>query len=147
VAYEPPPSGFRTFPILWATQPISVLSSGLTYFATSIWLTQTVYPRPEQKPQLALALSAISLAFALPVLIAGPISGAWADRHDRRHTMMVADLASGLTSLFLAGLVLTNKLQVPLLIGVTATNATLAAFHGSAFDTSYAMLGLPALFM
>jgi MFS family permease len=125
---------------LWATQSISVLGSGLTYFATTIWLTQTVYPRPEQKPQLALALSAISLAFALPILLVGPIAGAWVDRHDRKRTMFVADLASGLMSLLLAALLITDRLQVPVLLGLTVVNAALAAFHGSAFDASYAML-------
>jgi MFS transporter, DHA3 family, macrolide efflux protein len=140
VAYQPPLNGFRTFLILWATQAISVLGSGLTFFATTIWLTDQIYPRPEQKSQLAFALSAISLAFALPILVMGPIAGAWADRHDRKRTMLLADLASGLLSLLLAGLVAANRLQVPVLIGLTAVSATLTAFHVSAFDTSYAML-------
>jgi MFS family permease len=140
VAYEPPPNGFRTFLILWASQSLSVLGSGLTYFVTTIWLTEAVYPRPKQKPQLALALSAISLAFALPLLIVGPVAGAWTDRHDRKGTMMVTDLASGLMSLLLAGLIVTGRLQVPVLVGLTAIDATLTAFHGSVFDASYAML-------
>src|SRR5437868_13274997 len=90
-AYEPPPNGFRTFLVVWITQSVSVFGSALTYFAINIWLTQTLYPRPDQKPQLALALSALGLAMALPMLVAGPIAGAWADRHDRKRTMLTMD--------------------------------------------------------
>lgn len=96
-----PPNGFRTFVIVWITQSISVFGSALTIFAINIWLTQTLYPLPEQKPQLALALSAVNLAFALPVVFGAPIAGAWADRHDRKHTMIVMDFISGLLSLAL----------------------------------------------
>lgn len=45
VPYQPPPNGWRTFLIVWATQSISVFGSDLTFFALSIWLTQTLYPR------------------------------------------------------------------------------------------------------
>src|SRR3990172_4753540 len=56
-SYQAPPHGWRTFLIVWATQSVSVLGSALTFFATTIWLTLTLYPRPEQKPELAFALS------------------------------------------------------------------------------------------
>lgn len=53
--YETPPNGFRTFVIIWISQTVSVFGSAPTFFAITIWLTQTLYPRPEQKPQLAFA--------------------------------------------------------------------------------------------
>ncbi len=56
--YTPPPNGFRTFVIVWITQSVSVIGSALTLFAMNIWLMQTLYPLPEQKPQLAWAISA-----------------------------------------------------------------------------------------
>jgi DHA3 family macrolide efflux protein-like MFS transporter len=140
MSYQPPAHGFRTFLIVWVTQSISVFGSALTFFALSIWLTQTLYPRPEQKPQLALALSAISLAFALPMVFGAPIAGAWADRHDRKLTMMAMDVANGCLSLLLAVLVVANALQLWMLIVIVVLSAIFGAFHGSAFDTSYAML-------
>jgi DHA3 family macrolide efflux protein-like MFS transporter len=140
MSYQPPPNGFRTFLIVWVTQSISVFGSALTFFALNIWLTQTLYPRPEQKPQLALALSAISLAFALPTVFGAPIAGAWADRHDRKRTMMAMDAANGCLSLLLAVLVVTNALQLWMLIVIIVLSAICGSFHGSAFDTSYAML-------
>ena len=140
MSYQAPPNGFRTFLIVWVTQSISVFGSALTFFALTIWLTQTLYPRPEQKPQLAFAISAIALAFALPTVFGAPIAGAWADRHDRKRTMMIMDFASCGLSLLLAGLVFTHALDLPLLIALILIAATLGAFHGAAFDTSYAML-------
>ena len=140
MSYQAPPNGFRTFLIVWVTQSISVFGSALTFFAVTIWLTQRLYPRPEQKPELAFALSAVSLAFALPTVFGAPIAGAWADRHDRKRTMMAMDFANGCLSLLLAGMVVSNSLNLPLLIVLVAVAATLGAFHGSAFDTSYAMI-------
>ncbi len=137
--YEAPPNGFRTFVIIWITQAISAFGSQLTFFAITIWLSQTLYPREDQKPQLAFALSAISLIFTLSVLLA-PVAGAWADRHDRKRTMMVADFANGCASLALMFLILTNTLQVWMLLFLIPFVAIFGLFHNSAFDTSYAML-------
>ena len=98
--------------ILWGTQSASVFGSAMTLFTMNIWLTQTLYPRPDQKPQLAAALAAINLAFAIPVVFGAPIAGAWADRHDRKRTMMVVDFCNGTLSLVLAALVLSGSLQL-----------------------------------
>jgi len=135
-----PPNGFRTFVIVWITQSISVFGSALTFFAINIWLTQTLYPLPEQKPQLALALSAVSLAFALPVVFGAPLAGAWADRHDRKHTMIVMDFVSALLSLVLIAMILSQSLSLWLLIFLVILFSIIGAFHSAAFDTSYVMI-------
>jgi MFS family permease len=140
MTYQAPPNGFRTFLIVWVTQSISVFGSALTFFSINIYLTQTLFPAPEQKPQLAAALSAISLAFALPVVFGAPIAGAWADRHDRKRTMMAMDFLNGLLSLVLVWLMLEQALQLWILILLTVLVSTVTAFHSSAFDTSYAMI-------
>ncbi len=140
MSYQPPPNGFRTFLIVWVSQSVSVFGSALTFFAITIWLTQTLYSLPEQKPQLAAALSVVALAFAVPVVFGAPIAGAWADRHDRKRTMMAMDFANGCLSVLLAVLVITNTLNLPLLIVLVVIAAILGSFHNSAFDTSYAML-------
>lgn len=138
--FTPPPHGFRTFLILWASQSVSVFGSAVTFFAITIWLTQVLYPSPEQKPQLALALSAVSLGFALPNVFSAPLAGAWADRHDRKRTMLAADVLNGLLSLLLVWLVVTRRLDLGSLVVMTVLYSVLASFHFSAFDTSYAMI-------
>ncbi len=138
--YETPPNGWRTFVIIWWTQSLSVLGSALTFFAINIWVVQVLYPRPEQKPELAIALSAMTLAFGIPTMIFAPIAGAWADRHDRKRTIMLADVGSGVLSMLLIVLILTQTLQLWILLVVLVFAAIFNTFHDSAFDTSYAML-------
>jgi MFS family permease len=140
MSYQPPPNGWRTFLIMWGTQSVSAFGSALTFFALNIWLTQTLYPLPEQKPQLAWAISAIGIAFALPTVFGAPLAGAWADRHDRKRTMMAMDFANGVLSLATALLVMAGALQLWMLLGIVVLLSFIGAFHGAAFDTSYAML-------
>ena len=139
-SYQPPPHGWRTFLITWFTQSISVFGSELTFFALSVWLMQTLYPRADQKAELAAALAAVSLSFAIPRLLLIPFAGAWADRHDRKRTMIAMDFASGLLSGLLAVLVITNVLDLPLLLVLLVLHSIVGVFHNSAFDASYAML-------
>jgi MFS family permease len=141
---EPSPAasrtGFRTFLVLWASQSVSVIGTALTYFAINVYLAQELFPDPSQRAQLAAALSAVALAFALPLVLFAPWAGAMADRASRRTIMIVTDLAAGCLSLVLAGLILRGPLSLPALIGVMAGFAALQCFHGSAFDASYAMI-------
>ncbi len=140
MSYQPPSHGFRTFLIVWVTQSFSSFGSQLTFFAITVWLTLVLYPRPEDKPELAFALSAIALAFGVPAVFGSPIAGAWADRHDRKRTMMAADAMSGFVSLALMLLIVTQTLQLWMLILLVAVAALLGSFHWSAFTTSYAMV-------
>lgn len=140
MSYEPPPHGFRTFTIVWVSQSLSVFGSALTYFACTIWLSQALYPLPEQKPQLAYALAGVTLSFMLPMVILAPLAGAWADRHDRKRTMIAADLLSAAISVVLGVLIAGGRLQLWSLMLVVVLSAAVGSFHGSAFDTSYAML-------
>jgi MFS family permease len=140
MSYQPPANGFRTFLIVWVTQGISAFGSTLTYFALTIWLTTTVYARPEQKPELAAALAAISLAFALPTILITPFAGAWADRHDRKRIMMAMDFTNGCLIALVTGLMIADALPFWVLLAATVLLATFTTFHDSAFDTSVAML-------
>lgn len=135
-----PADGWRTFLILWSTQALSVFGSAITGFATTIWLTQVAYPAPEQKGELALALAALGLAFFTSGLIAAPIGGAWADRHDRKQTMIVMDTISGLVSVALLGLLAAGALSLWILLALMVVAGVANTFHDSAFDASYAML-------
>ena len=138
--YQAPPNGWRTFVIVWVTQSVSVFGSALTQFAITIWLTTTLYPNPEQKPQLAWAISSWALAFAIPTVFAAPLAGAYVDRHDRKRTMIAMDLANGVLSTVILLLIVTRRFNLPELIVIGALSAAFGAFHNAAFDTSYAML-------
>jgi MFS family permease len=137
--YEPPPHGFRTFVILWASQSVSVFGSALTWFAVTIWLVNTRYRLDEQKPELAFALTAIGLTYIITLALS-PFAGSWADRHDRKRTMLASDLLNGAVSLTLMTLMITGLLETWLLILLMAAFAAISPFHYAAFDTSYAMI-------
>lgn len=73
----PAPDGWRTFVWLWSSQALSVLGSAVAGFAFNIYLTVTRFPLAEQKPQLALALSATALAWGLAATLSAPLAGTW----------------------------------------------------------------------
>jgi len=135
-----PAGGFRTFVTLWASQSLSVIGSAVASFAFNIYLTQTLYPRPEQKPELAIALAMTALAFSVTAIVGAPIAGAWADRHDRRRIMLTCDVLSAALAFTLAVVLLLFKPPLALLIVLIAATGLVSTFHGSAFDTSYATL-------
>ena len=138
--YEPPANGWRTFLIVWATQSVSVFGSALTFFAINIWLVTQAFARPDQKLELAFALAAVDLSFGITTMAVTPFAGAWADRHDRKSTMLIMDLANAGVSFLLMSLLIAGNLQLWLLVPLMMTLAVLGSFHGSAFDTSYSML-------
>jgi MFS transporter, DHA3 family, macrolide efflux protein len=139
-SYQAPANGFRTFVIVWLSQSVSALGTQLTVFAINIWLVQVLFPAPEQKQQLAWAITAFSMAHFVPLVLTTPVAGAWADRHDRKQTMFVADILNAVLSLVMAALMFTGRMELwGILIGA-ACYGVIGSFHNAAFDTAYAML-------
>lgn len=135
-----PPNGFRTFIILWLTQSFSAFGTQLTVFALNIWLATVLFPAPEQRPELASAIAIMSLAIAIPSVFAAPIAGAWADRHDRKRTMMMADALHGLLTVIELILIYTQTFRVWTMAITVFLHGLIQTFHHSAFDTSYSMI-------
>jgi len=136
----PPPRGFRTFTIVWVTQSLSVVGGAMMGFALNVYLVQGLYPEPGQRADLALALTALNLAFFVPVVFGAPLAGAFADRHDRRRAMIAADVLNGVICLLIIVLMLRDVLQLWMLVCTGIVSALAGAFHYAAFDSSYAML-------
>ena len=137
---DPPPKGFRTFLQLWASQGVSALGSAVAWFSLTVYLAQTLYPLPTQRADLALGLSLLGISGALPALLAAPLAGIWADRADRRRTMLVGDLLSGALAVLTGSLMLRGVLPLWGLMVVSALLSLLSSFHGAAFDTGYGTL-------
>lgn len=140
MTYQAPAGGFRTFLILWASQSFSLFGTAMTIFALNIWLIQDLFPRPEQQSELAWALAAVGLSFAIPTMLFMPIAGSLVDRWDRKRIMLATDLGSAILVGGLAWLVACGMLTLPLMLGIIVVAALLSALHGSAFDTAYATL-------
>ena len=79
-------TGLAGFSLVWAGQILSVLASGATSFALTIWAYQTYGS--------ATALGVIATSFTVPLLLLSPIAGVLVDRHNRKIMMMLSDLAA-----------------------------------------------------
>jgi dTMP kinase len=79
----------RPFRRLWIVLGVASLGDWLGLLATSIFAAQQV----EHPTAKGVAFGGVIAVRLLPALILGPIAGVFADRFDRRLTMVVCDLA------------------------------------------------------
>jgi len=86
VAARRRPTGMLGFSFVWTGQLVSVLASGATSFALTIWAYQTTGS--------ATALGVVTTAFLIPFLVLSPIAGAMVDRYNRKLMMMLSDLTA-----------------------------------------------------
>lgn len=136
---EPPKheDRFPAFLALWGSQTLSLFGSMISQFAVNVWLVRDLYPHPEQKPALALALTATGIASSAPLIFGMPVAGAFADRHDKKRILMAANATLALLTALLVALTLTHRLTLPVAAAVLVFYALASSFHAAAFDSSY----------
>jgi DHA3 family macrolide efflux protein-like MFS transporter len=122
----------RTFIFIWSGQLISLIGSGLTGFALGVW----VYQRTGSATKFAL----ISLATTLPAIIILPLAGAFVDRLDRRLVMILSDFGASLSTVAVAVLLFTERLQIWHIYLATATQSIFSAFQWPAYTASLTLL-------
>jgi MFS family permease len=89
------------------------------------------------RPSKAAAAATLSMiGLSLPTVFGAPIAGAWADRHDRKRTMIICDGLSGILSVILMVMIVTHNLNLWSLIVMMVLFSSVGVFHGAAFDTS-----------
>src|SRR5512143_2299299 len=118
-------TGFSSFGLIWFGQTISLLGSGLTSFALGIWVYQTTGE--------VTSYALIALFTVIVTLLLSPISGALVDRWDYRTVMLVSDAASALTTLAIAALFYTSRLELWQIYVSVAMNAGFATFQQPAY--------------
>jgi MFS transporter, DHA3 family, macrolide efflux protein len=96
-------SGMTGFILVWAGQIVSVLASGMTTFAMTIYMYQQTHS--------ATAMAFVQVAYITPFLIMSPIAGVMVDRYNRKLMMMVSDIAGATATLVLLILYFTGQLQ------------------------------------
>ena len=77
--------------LLWSTQALSGLGSGMTQFALVIWLYQ--------KSGSALQTALLSICSYAPYVVMSIFAGALSDRWDKKRTMLVCDLLAAVCTL------------------------------------------------
>jgi len=127
-----PLAKLRVFAVIWFGQVISMIGSGLTAFALGVWL----YERTGSVTPYALN----GLAYTLPMLLLSPVAGAWADRYDRRRTMILSDCGAAVVTLVVALLARTGSLSVWQVYAATAALAALDVFQRPAYMASIPLL-------
>jgi DHA3 family macrolide efflux protein-like MFS transporter len=122
----------RTFLVIWAGQLMSLIGSGLTGFALSVWMfEQTGQATP-------IALNA--LFFNLPRVLLSPIAGSAADRYNRRLILILADTGAALSTLAIALILFSGNLQVWHIYLTTAISSSFGAFQEPTYRASITML-------
>lgn len=92
----------KPYLLLWSTQTLSALGSGMTSYALVLWL----YLRTGSALQTAL-LSVCSYA---PYVVMSVFAGALSDRWDKKRTMLVCDLLAAATTVAVLILIRTESL-------------------------------------
>jgi hypothetical protein len=85
------PAGMVAFVVIWLGQIVSVLASGMSQFALTIFMYE--------KTNSATALGLMQVFYITPFLLISPFAGVMVDRYNRKLMMMVSDLAAGLATL------------------------------------------------
>jgi len=91
------------FSLVWIGQIVSVVASGMTTFAMTIYMYEQTHS--------ATAMAFVQVAYITPFLILSPIAGVMVDRYNRKLMMMLSDIAGGTATLTLFILYATGHLQ------------------------------------
>jgi len=118
----------RGFSVLWLGQAVSILGTGMTGFAMTIWAWQ------ETGQATTLALVAL-FNFGPSVLLA-PVAGALADRLNRKLVIALSDTAAGIATASLLTLHLTGALEIWHLYALGAWSGAFSAFQFPAFSAA-----------
>jgi MFS family permease len=126
-------SAKRTFAIIWLGQLVSLVGSGLTSFALSVW----VYQQTGSVTRFMFVL----LCALVPGIVIAPLAGALVDRYDRRLVMLLSDVGSALSTLPIGLLYISGHIEM---WHIYVANACLSFF--SAFRLPAYTAIIPTLF-
>jgi DHA3 family macrolide efflux protein-like MFS transporter len=122
------PTGMVGFTVVWSGQVISLLGSGMTWFALTIWAWKLTGQ--------ATALALVAFFYFGPTVLLSPLAGALVDRWNRKLVMMLSDLAAGLMSVVVLVLYATGSLEVWHLFVTGAFSGAFGAFQFPAYSAA-----------
>ncbi len=125
-------TGMKAFTLIWVGQITSLIGTALFSFAIGIWLYQ----------QTGLATTFTSMIFFsnIPRIVLSPFAGAGVDRWDRKLTMMISDLASGIITVIVLILMWNGSLKIWELYLLMAVSSAFESFQFPAFSSSITLL-------
>jgi len=122
----------RGFTIVWLGQFVSLLGTGMTGFAMTIWAWQTTGE--------ATALALVGFFTFAPTVLMSPIAGALVDRWNRKLVMMLSDLASGLSTVVVMILMASGRLEIWHLYVTGTFSGAFQAFQFPAYSAAVTMM-------
>src|SRR5687768_6579763 len=125
-------AGGRTFLTIWIGQFVSLIGSGLTSFALSVW----IYEETGSVTQFVLN----SLGFYVSSIVLAPLAGVVTDRVDRRLVMILTDALAGIATLAVFFLYRADALQVWHIYAATFLNAAAGTFQWPAYSAATTMM-------
>jgi MFS family permease len=121
-----------SFYIIWFGQLVSLIGSGMTSFALSLW----VYQQTGSVTQFAM----INLFAVLPRILLSPIAGSVIDKHNRKWILILSDSLAALTTAFLAVMFFSGQIAVWHILLASFINAAAGTFQWPAFMASITLL-------
>lgn len=115
------PAGMAAFTVIWSGQLVSAVGTRMTNFALGVWVWQ------QSNSASDLALMTV-FAFGATV-VASPIAGSLVDRWNRRLTVIMSDLGSGVATLGALLLFATGTASLWPLIAVNTVMGAFLAFQ------------------
>lgn len=104
----------KTYILLWSTQSLSALGSGLTGYSLVLWLYM--------QSGSALKTALLSICSYAPYVLMSIFAGALSDRWNKKKTMLLCDLAAALSTVAVLALIKTDSLEVWHLYLINALN-------------------------
>jgi MFS family permease len=126
------PTGMLAFTIVWTGQAVSFLGSAMSWFAFTIWVWQTTGE--------ATALALVEFFAFGPTLLLSPLAGALVDRWSRKLVMMLSDLVTGLGTIVVLLLYVTNHLQIWHIYVIAIVAGAFQAFQFPAYSATVTMM-------
>ncbi len=126
-------SGMLGFTVVWFGQLVSVLGSGMSQFALTIWAW-------EASGHQATVLALVVFFGYFPRIVMTPVAGALVDRWNRKLAMMLSDLAAGLATVAVFILLLAHQLQIWHLYAAAAFSGLLGSFQVPAYSASITLM-------
>ncbi|MFC2108356.1 MFS transporter [Candidatus Bipolaricaulota bacterium] len=120
--------GIPAFGAVLSGQFLSMIGTGMTRFALTIWAWQLTGQ--------ATALALVGFFSFLPMMIVSPLAGALVDRWNRKITMMISDLAAGLATIAVFILFLLGQLELWHLFAAASFTGIFEAFQFPAYRSS-----------
>ena len=124
--------GFKTFIIIWLSQLVSMIGSGLIGFALAVW----IFDQTGQATPFVLT----ALFSSLPRVLLSPLAGALTDRWHRKKIMLIADSLAGLVTLATAFLLFTGQMEIWMVYVITTASSVFGVFQHPAYTASVVML-------